>query len=308
MMQVIFGILSFAITLAATPVIGRRMEQLGFVGVDLHKDDGRKLPEMTGIALLLGFAISGLLAYSFTGELKIAHGLLAVLLVGLVGLLDGVRKLKPREKMIGLAAAGFVLLPVVDTTLLGFDLGILYIMGIPIFFAIACNFTNMLAGFNGLEIGTGAIASLGIAILALLRGAETSFLLAVVMAGGLMGFLYYNRYPARVFPGDVGTLPIGAALFSAVVLGKFEVLGAIVFIPYAVDAALKYKSVGVMTRESQRPTQVREGKLFIPPGGNLSLPRIFLRKEPLREYEVVHRVWAVEGVFCAAAILASALI
>ncbi len=303
MIQLAFGALSFLIALASTPAIARALERRGFVGVDLHKEDGRKLPEMAGLAVLLGFAISSALAYLYFREPSILLGLVVVLMVGFIGLADGVRKLTPREKMSGLLLAGLVLLPFSDTTLAGFDLGVLYLVGVPIFFAIACNFTNMLAGFNGLEVGTGAIASLGIAALAVLRGGEASFLMASIMAGGLLGLLYYNRYPARVFPGDVGTLPVGAVLFTAMVLGKFELLGAIVFIPHALDAALKYFSAGVMTRESQRPTIVRDEMLYMPKGGNLSLPRLFFRDKPLREYEVVHRVWIVEALFCVLAIL-----
>jgi len=307
MIDAVFGILSFAIVFIITIPLGRILEKRGYVGVDLHKEDGRNLPEMAGLSALVGFTVSALLAYAYTSEKGILYGIFPVLLVGLIGLYDGVRKLKPREKMVGLGAAGLVLLPVVDTTLFGADLGLFYLVGVPILFAITCNFTNMLAGFNGLEIGTGAIASIGIAILALSQGSDVSFILASIMAGGLLGLLYYNRFPARVFPGDVGTLPIGAALFTAIILGKFELIGAIVFIPYALDAALKYLSVGIMTRESQSPTEVKDGRLYVPKGSNLSLARVFLRNSPLKESTVVYRVWAIEGIFCAIAITINTL-
>lgn len=305
MIQLAFGLLSFIIALASTPIIGRIMERRGFVGVDLHKEDGRRLPEMAGIASLLGFTISSALAYVYLRETHIILGLVVVLLVGFIGIADGIKKLKPREKMSTLLIVGLLLLPFSNTTISGVDIGVFYLIGVPLFFAIACNFTNMLAGFNGLEVGTGAIASLGIAALALLHGAEASFLMAFIMACGLLGLLYYNRYPARVFPGDVGTLPVGAVLFTAMLLGKFELFGAIVFIPHALDAALKYFSAGVMTRESQQPTIARGGTLYMPEGSNLSLPRLFFRNKPLREYEAVQRVWLVEAFFCTAAISAA---
>ncbi len=302
------GGISFAVSLVATPIIARELEKRGILGVDFHKEDGRKLPEMVGLAVLIAFALSSAVAYLISRDRAILLGLVVALLVGIIGVADGVRKLKPREKMLSLFAVGLVLIPYANTTLFGVDWGLLYLLALPVVFAIACNFTNMLAGFNGLEVGTGAIASLGIAAIAALSGAVSSSLMASVIAGALFGLLYYNRYPARVFPGDVGTLPIGAVLFTGMVLGKFELLGAIVFIPYALDAALKYFSVGVMTRESQQPTVVREGRLYVPDGGNLSLPRLFLRNKPLREYEVVHRVWAVELFFCALAVMVAVII
>jgi UDP-N-acetylglucosamine--dolichyl-phosphate N-acetylglucosaminephosphotransferase len=177
----------------------------------------------------------------------------------------------------------------------------------PIFFMFACNFTNMLAGFNGLEIGTGAIASFGMALLAYMNNSIDGFILSSAMFGALLAFLYYNRYPAKVFPGDVGTLIIGAALFTSMVLSKAELPGAIIFVPYAADAALKYLSVGVMTRESQSPTQLREGKLYVPGGSNLSLARFFIRRRAMTEPEVVLRVWAVEAIFVLIAVLGALL-
>jgi UDP-N-acetylglucosamine--dolichyl-phosphate N-acetylglucosaminephosphotransferase len=172
---------------------------------------------------------------------------------------------------------------------------------VPIFFMFACNFTNMLAGFNGLEIGTGAIASLGMAAVAYLNGSTVGAILSGAMFFALLAFLYYNRYPAKVFPGDVGTLIIGAALFTTMIISKIELFGAIILAPYIADAALKYLSVGVMTRESQTPTELKEGRLYTPDGSNLSLARIFIRSKALREPEVVFRVWAVEAACCAAA-------
>ncbi len=169
----------------------------------------------------------------------------------------------------------------------------------------ACNFTNMLAGFNGLEIGTGAIAALSIAAIALIKQQTASFLIAIAISASLLAFLYYNKFPARVFPGDAGTLPIGAALFSAAVIGKLELYAAIVFIPYALDAALKLMSAGIMTRESQEPTQVKNGKLYVPQGSNLSLPRLFLLRGAMREDELVRRVWLAEALFGALAIVAA---
>ncbi|MEE8167946.1 MAG: glycosyltransferase 4 family protein [Candidatus Hydrothermarchaeales archaeon] len=296
-----FGFLSFFITLAVTPGIARTLKNRGVIGIDLHKEDGREVPEMVGLAILLGFLVSLSAAYLYYGWIELIIGTLVVILAGAIGIVDGVRKLGPMQKMLSLTIVGLVLVPYAKPTLFGYNLGIIYLLALPLLFAIACNFTNMLAGFNGLEVGTGAIASLGIALLALLNNAQASFALAFTMFCVLLAFLYYNRYPARAFPGDVGTLPIGAALFTAVILGKFELAGSLVFVPYAIDAALKYFSVGVMTRESQKPTLVREGKLYTPEGGNISLPRLFLVRHDMTEIDVVHRVWAVEAVFCSIA-------
>ncbi|MFH1773831.1 MAG: glycosyltransferase 4 family protein [Methanobacteriota archaeon] len=303
-----FAVLSFVITFLLTPIFAKKLERRGIVGTDLHKKDGRKVPEMVGLAVLAGFLLSISLAYALHRKPEILITLLLVSLVGILGIADRFKALTPLQKVVFLTLIGFLLIPFSIPTIGGCELGIIYFIALPVFFMIACNFTNMLAGFNGLEIGTGAIASLGVAAIAYMNKAEVSFVISSVMFASLLAFLYFNKYPARVFPGDVGTLIIGAALFPAIVFGKFELSGAIVFIPYAIDAALKYFSAGIMTRESQVPTGVKDGKLYIPhsdiaeEGANLSLPRLFLRRRAMGENELVHRVWAVEAVFCLIAI------
>lgn len=292
---------AFFITFALTPFLKNKLKERGITGTDLHKSDKPKVPEMGGIAILLGFSISIIAAYFFYHDTRLFMGFAIVLLVGAIGIVDGIRRLSAIQKVLSLTAVGLILIPYSNTMILGCDIGVVYLIFVPIFFMFACNFTNMLAGFNGLEIGTGAIASLGMAAVAYLRGSAEGVILSGVMFCTLLAFLYYNRYPAKVFPGDVGTLIIGAALFTTMIISKIELFGAIILAPYIADAALKYLSVGVMTRESQAPTELKEGKLHMPEGSNLSLPRLFIRSNSLTEPEVVFRVWAVEAVCCAAA-------
>jgi UDP-N-acetylglucosamine--dolichyl-phosphate N-acetylglucosaminephosphotransferase len=301
-------VLAFISTFLLTPFLAKKLEERGIVGVDLHKEEKPEIPEMGGLAVLLGFLLAASLAYIIYRDARILAGMVVTSLVGILGTIDGLRRLTATQKVISLSAVGLLLIPFSNPTLFGYDLGWLYLISIPILFMCACNFTNMLAGFNGLETGTGAMACLALAIIARMNYAFESFFLASAMAGSLLAFLYFNKYPARVFPGDVGTLVIGSVLFSAVILGNLEIPGAIIFLPYILDAALKYFSAGVMTRESQSPTVIKEGRLYIPEGGNLSLPRLLLRKKALKEEEVVHRIWALEGGTCLLAISVGVLL
>jgi len=293
---------AFFVTFVLTPILKNKLAEKGITGIDLHKAEKVEIPEMGGIAVLLGFSISIIAAYFFNPDSRLLLGLVVVMLIGLVGIVDGKRRLSAKQKVLALSAVGLLLIPFAKPTLSGQDLGILYLIFVPIFFMFACNFTNMLAGFNGLEIGTGAIASLGMAVVAYLNGSTEGAIISGAMFFALLAFLYYNRYPASVFPGDVGTLIIGAALFTTMIISKIELFGAIILAPYIADAALKYLSVGVMTRESQTPTELRDGQLFVPAGSNMSLARFFIRRKPLREPEAVLRVWAVEAVCCVAAV------
>ncbi len=296
------ALISFLTTFVLTPLIAREMVKHGIKGIDLHKEDNREIPEMGGIAIVVGVLLGVIIAYSKYSDERLLVVALLVILTGLLGIIDYFKTLSPKEKVISLSFIGLLLIPFCETTLFGRDFGILYTLLVPIFFMIACNFTNMLAGFNGLEIGVGAIASLGVFTVSFLAKEKISSIVALALFASLLAFLYYNKYPAKVFPGDVGTLPIGATLFSAIIFGKLELYGLVIFIPYAIDAALKYFSVGVMTRQQQKPTIIKNGLLYLPENSNLSLPRIFIKRKPMQEKDVILRVWLIEAFFCLIAI------
>ncbi|MFQ6135699.1 MAG: multidrug transporter [Candidatus Hydrothermarchaeales archaeon] len=300
-------IISFVVAFLSTPKLADKLKERGIMGVDIHKEERPEIPEMGGLAIVAGFLISTIVAYLLYRDLRILIGIILVLLTAALGVFDRFKPLSPIQKIISLALIGLILVPFSIPPSYGYY-GIFYLIFIPFFFMCACNFTNMLAGFNGLEIGTGAIAALGVVGLSIIDQSSASFILSSCIFGALLAFLYYNKYPAKVFPGDVGTLIIGAALFSAIVFGRFYLTGAIVFIPYALDAALKYLSAGIMTRESQAPTGIKDGKLYIPEGSNLSVARIFLRRRAMPEREVVKRVWIVEACFSIFALILEVLI
>jgi len=298
----VVGVTSFLLTFLMTPRLAERLRNRGIVGVDLHKDDKPEIPEMGGIAILAGFLLAAFFGFLLFEDVKILVGALIVVVTGALGVIDRFKTLTPFQKVVSLLLVGTILVPFSIPSSYGYY-GVFFLIFIPILFMCVSNFTNMLAGFNGLEIGTGLIASGGIVALSMLNQSFAGFVLSSSMFGALLAFLDYNRYPATVFPGDVGTLIIGAALFSSIVFGRFYLTGAVVFVPYVLDAVMKYFSVGIMTRQSQKPTVLKEGKLFIPVGSNMSLARFFLRRKALKERDVVRMVWIVEAVFCLFAIL-----
>jgi UDP-N-acetylglucosamine--dolichyl-phosphate N-acetylglucosaminephosphotransferase len=113
---------------------------------------------------------------------------------------------------------------------------------------IACsNLVNLLAGFNGLEAGAGAVISFAIFLASVLLGymglhtAETSFLM-IALFGACLAFLFFNWYPARVFPGNIATYMIGAAIVAAVVTGNMERIGVICLTPQIIEFLLKARS------------------------------------------------------------------
>lgn len=294
----IFPGIAFVLSLILTPYVAAKLREKGIVAPDLHKEDRPLVPELVGVSLLASFMVAIALAYLFVPAKPFINALVVVTLVGLMGILDHYRPLIPREKILGLSGVGVLYFYLSSN----YSQGLVQLVLISIAFMAVCNFTNMLAGFNGLEIGVGAIASGGVAVVALLHGSPVAFVIASVMGASLLAFLYYNRYPARVFPGDVGTLIIGAALFVAVHTGGLYLPGVIIFLPYLIDAGLKFISAGIMSRHGQRPTKIINGKLYPPGDGNLSLARLLLQVRPLEEKRLVGIIWGIAVFFALMAI------
>lgn len=244
--------------LAAMPWVIAHLAAAGLTGNDVNKPDRPSIPNIGGIAVVFGLAFGVLvaIAVSATGAIPaidegpMLGALTCVLLVALIGLVDDLLRMPPVLKgtlpvlaAIPLLVMGDgstdVTLPVIGVV--GF--GLLYpLVLVPIGITGAANVTNMLAGFNGMEAGMGSVACLSLGLIALRDGHTESAVLLFAMLGALLVLLRFSWFPASVFPGDTATLSIGAVLAAAVVVGRFEIAGIIVIIPYAVDFVIKARN------------------------------------------------------------------
>ena len=175
------------------------------------------------------------------------------------------------------------------------DLWIFYpLVVIPIGVTVAANAVNMLAGFNGLEVGLGIVAMGSLAIVAACLGEVTSLILLLSGLGALLGCLYFNWYPAKIFVGDVGTLTIGAIIAAAVIVGNFEIAGIIVIIPYAVDFLFK-----AANRFPKSFGELRDdGKLHCPANGPVGLGQFIMKVAGgIHERTLVLVLMGIEAMF-----------
>lgn len=294
------GLLAFASTYLVMPRLISKLEDANVVGKDIHKISKPIVAEMGGIGILFGFTIGmffGIYAYpSLHYELIIT--LLVILLVGIVGMVDDLVMLSSKEKLLLLFLAGLPLIWVAPP-----EVGILYLIMMPISVSIASNLTNMLAGLNGVESGLGVIAMTSLTASCIIMGKYDVSIITIAMLGALLAFLLYNKHPSRVFPGDVGTLIIGASIASVAFIGRVKIIALIVLLPNIIDGILKFYSAGVVERQKHEPTKVGEdGKLLAPPQGFKSLIRWILRR-PMEEKTVVIIVWAIGILFGAIGIL-----
>tara|TARA_Y100000310_G_scaffold341930_1_gene442953 strand:+ start:37266 stop:38285 length:1020 start_codon:yes stop_codon:yes gene_type:complete len=213
-----------------------------------------------GIIVVFAFAIStliylGLKTFIYAPSIhqtKILAVLAVVLFYALIGLTDDLLGWKhgglTKRSRILLAILASIPLAVINagnsTVSLpffgGINLGIYFpLIVVPLAVAFVATTYNFLAGFNGLEAGLGIMILSFASFVAYVTGSPWLAVIGLCMVASLIVFLFFNWFPAKVFSGDVMTYAIGALFISMAILGNFERIAIIVFIPFAIEAILK---------------------------------------------------------------------
>lgn len=224
------------VTLLVTPLVIRFAPRFG--AVDLpggRRVNKRAIPRLGGLAILAGFAapLLGLFFWdNAVSEAFLEIPKRAVALLGgavamsLLGTLDDVRGVRAWQKLVvqmalaGLAyAAGFridnVSLPLIGELHMGvfaLPVTILWVVGIV-------NAINLIDGLDGLAAGASFFACVVTFVVGILSGNMLVSLLAVSLGGALLGFLFFNFNPARIFMGDSGSMMLGWVLALMSLLG-----------------------------------------------------------------------------------------
>ena len=256
-------LISFLVTLLILPKWIKRAKLEGLVGADIHKNARPKVAEGGGIAVLIGFIVSvmlylGIKTFVFNDQSRIIEifGLLGVLFfASIIGVFDDLlgwkRGLSNRARIILMifAAVPLMVLGLGTFTFFGFDWGIFYpLIIIPLGVVGATTTFNFLAGYNGLEAGQGIIILSGLTIVNFMVGNLWLSLISTCMIAALIAFYIYNKYPAKVFPGDILTYSTGAMIACIAILGNIEKIALFFFIPYFLEILLKLR--GKLKKES----------------------------------------------------------
>jgi UDP-N-acetylglucosamine--dolichyl-phosphate N-acetylglucosaminephosphotransferase len=309
----LLGGLSFLITFISLPSWIRRAKETGFVGKDFHKEH-KEVAELGGITVVLGAIISLLIyvafeTFYFNGKsLSFLLAAIATILIAtMIGMTDDMLGwrigLRQREKVL---LTFFVPVPMVVVNaghsmmrfpLIGeVELGLIYpLVVVPIGIIGATNGFNMLAGFNGLEAGMGVIILSALGYLAWQLGAVPPVAVAVAFVAAMIALLYYNKYPSRVFPGDVLTYPVGASIAIVAILANLERFAVMLFFPYYLELLLKTRGKFRPEWEGELLTDgslAVKGKIYSVPHIAISLLKKL--KGKAYEYEVVLVILAFE--------------
>ena len=235
---------AFVVSTLAAPLLGRVARRYGVVDApDAHRKlHSNHVPLTGGPTLLLAglFALSTVL-FLYPDVLKDTKGdrafltalfFASLVIVGL-GLFDDRYGLRGRQKLAGQLLAALIMLgghiTISRVTFMGLQLDfghfaplitVAWILG-------AINALNLIDGVDGLASTTGIVLSLSIAAVTwVLGGRQDGFLVALILAGSLSGFLIHNFPPAKMFLGDSGSMLIGLVLGAVALKSSIKSVGA----------------------------------------------------------------------------------
>jgi UDP-GlcNAc:undecaprenyl-phosphate/decaprenyl-phosphate GlcNAc-1-phosphate transferase len=207
-------------SLVLIPNISRLAVSIGIYDVsDERKSHTGAIPRLGGIAIFFAVLLSVIL-YTEIGR-NVRGFLAGGVVIFLTGLTDDLEQISPKKKFLGEVVAALTVTLVGDLHLTSigdlFGGGDIYLgyLSIPFtVFAIVgvINAINLVDGLDGLAGGITAIAACAIGVLAYVSGDHVLVGMCAALLGGVIGFLKFNSYPARIFMGDGGSLFLGYCL------------------------------------------------------------------------------------------------
>ena len=244
-------VVTFLVTVISCPFFINRMRHLQY-GQQIREDGPARhagkagTPTMGGIIILLAATVISII---MAGRSPVLYLLLLITLgCGLIGFLDDYFKiarnlslgLKARTKLAGEFALVliFILLArfmglysselILPFFNLAIDIGIFYPAFVFLMITGFSNSVNLTDGVDGLAAGTSVISLMALIIIAIMAGFPEAAILCAALAGACLGFLVFNRHPARLFMGDVGSLALGGAFAALAVVTKSELFFVII--------------------------------------------------------------------------------
>ncbi len=227
--QILGFITAFFVVLLATPSlikVAKLKHLVDMPGEDrkLHK---RSVPTIGGIIIFSAILFSYALWFPDVGDFLGASVrdfkyLIAILIIlFFVGIKDDIIGTAPMKKLIAHIIVGFILVMMADMRITGMH----GVFGLEkpfpdwasalltmFVYIVVVNAFNLIDGVDGLAAGVGLISATTFGFLFYIAGDFSHSLLAFILSGSLLGFLFFNFMPARIFMGDSGSLTIGAII------------------------------------------------------------------------------------------------
>ena len=270
-----------------------------------HKSHKKPVPYLGGVAIIIGVitvSYSASLFSQFTSStFWLATSVLGpAFLLGLIGLWDDIRNLPPLPRFIAQTLAGvFTASILIITDNIGNPTGssifdsiitVLWIVGI-------CNSINFFDNLDGGAAGTVAISSIALAYLAINGDQYLIAALSVVTAGSTLGFLVWNKSPAKIYMGDAGALFLGVLLATLTI--RFEPtaqkqIGSFLMPVFLLAIPILDTTVAVLSRIRRDLSPFQ--------GGQDHLSHRLIRSGFTRKISVII-LWTLSGLFAGVSVL-----
>ena len=227
----ILGVSAFALTGLLTWPVRALAIRLGAMDAPnlARKTQSEPVPYLGGVAIALGITFTVFSAV-FVGKGTSSNTeqiqdlaftiLLPALILGAMGLFDDLRSLSPWPRLILQIVVGtLAAFLIVENGTTGTPFGSSTLnTAITIFWIVGiCNSINFFDNLDGAAAGAVAIAALGVFVIAFDRGQELIGALSIVTAGATIGFLMWNKSPAKIYMGDAGALFLGIIISVATI-------------------------------------------------------------------------------------------
>ncbi len=211
-------------------------------------------PTTGGVFIILSAVMASLAALTMNQSLTTPAliVLMTFIFFMLAGLTDDIGKIKHKQNKAGLKPRNKLflqiaisMLPAIYITLSGqtylnighfaLDIKLLYPIFAILYMTGVSNAVNLTDGLDGLAASNTVIAMLACTILCIMTGKNDLAIISAATVGASAGFLYFNKYPAKVFMGDTGSLALGGLLSAIAVMGKFELWIALIGIVFCCE-------------------------------------------------------------------------
>lgn len=241
-------VVACAVSYFISPFVMRFAKLVGAVDVPADERRMHKKPvtRLGGLSIFLGFMIAVFIFNDISNQ--VAGILIGAVIIVVLGVLDDIYRLSAWKKLIVQIIAALVPVffdvvvhvfsnplyifgigdPYLDLGIWAYPLTVIWIIGIT-------NSVNLIDGLDGLAVGVSSIASVSMLIIAVVLYVPQVALLMAALAGGCMGFMPFNRNPAKMFMGDTGATFLGFILATSSVMGLFKLYAIISFaVPFLV--------------------------------------------------------------------------
>jgi UDP-GlcNAc:undecaprenyl-phosphate/decaprenyl-phosphate GlcNAc-1-phosphate transferase len=316
--------ISFFAVLFMTPAAIRSLTAKGKVVPDAHKPEKPQVPRPAGPLIAVSIAAAEIVLFVLTMNIAVLAILLTTAIAFLIGYIDDNMVMPGWFKPVALLAAAvpLVVLDIYVGEVHGDFLNLIFgrafipILYIPLIFVIipiTGNTINSIDVLNGVASGFLIIATIPLLASIAIFGSPEVFLAALPILFATIAFYKYHRFPSRIFPGDSGTLLLGAMYGAVAVAGSSEIIGVIALLPAIMNSFLFLASVKRIVEHRQvkaRPTIVTDDfKLAASTDSTApaTLVRLIVVDRPLDERQIGYQIFKL-SIFTALLALASIVI